>query len=117
MLRTLLLLVLVVTPGIAQTVRIDFEFFPGPDGMLGTFDDVPITGPTGFFVQPMQLTDEFAPLGIRFVPNPSLDDMNEVLNSSSFTTPPSHTPPNLLASSGMSTIEAVFTVPVSRVQG
>jgi len=116
MLRSLSLLALIASPTIAQTVRIEFEAFPGPDGMLGTVDDIPIVAPSTFASQAMQLTDEFAPLGIRFIPNPSLDQKNEVLNASSFTTPPSHTPLNLLASSGTLTIEATFTVPVSRVK-
>jgi hypothetical protein len=116
MLRSLSLLALLVSPSIAQTVRIEFEAFPGPDGMLGTGDDIPIVAPSTFASQPMQLTDEFAALGIQFIPNPALNNMNEVLNASSFTTPPSHTPLNIFASSGTLEIEASFTVPVSRVK-
>jgi hypothetical protein len=99
----------------AQTVRIEFEHYPGPDGVLGTVDDVVITAPTTFASQTLQLTDEFATLGIRFVPNPPLNGANEVLNGSTFTTPAGHTPPNLLAGETLNVIRADFTVPVSRV--
>jgi len=99
----------------AQTVRIEFEATPGPDGVLGTADDVPIVAPTTFGAQPQQLTDEFMSLGLRFTPNPATNDMNEVLDAASFTTPAGHTPPNLFASSGTLMIRGSFTVPVSRV--
>lgn len=103
-------------PLLAQSVvRIEFEHFPGPDGLLGTPDDIPITAPTLFATQTSQLTTEFSTLGILFTPNPSVNDKNEILDSATFTTPPAHTRPNLLASSGALTISGEFTVPVFRV--
>lgn len=74
-------------------ITITFEAFPGPDGVLGTLDDVPIRAPSLFADQTQQLTNQFASLGIQFIPIPSVNDQNEILNSSSFATPPSHTPP------------------------
>ena len=108
-------LALLIAPSLVQTLRIEFEAYPGPDGLLGTGDDVAIVAPSTFNAQPLQLTDEFAALGIRFIPNPPTNDANEVLNSSSFVTTAPHTPPNLFASSGSAVIRASFTVPVSRV--
>ena len=115
-LRSLSLVTLLLGPSFAQTVRIDFDAFPGPDGMLGTVDDIPIVGPASFAAQSMQVTDEFMPLGIRFIPNPALDDKNEILNGSAFSMSLGHSPPNVFASSGTLTIEAEFTVHVHRVQ-
>jgi len=100
----------------AQTIVINFDFLPGPDNVLGTLDDIPIVAPTTFAAQTVQLTNEFSALGILFTPNPGLNNQNEVLLSSSFTTPPTHTLPNLFASSGTLLIEATFTVPVARVR-
>ncbi len=100
----------------AQTVAIDFDFLPGPDNVLGTADDVPLVAPSTFAAQAVQLTDEFAALGVRFTPNPGIQNQNEVLIATSFATPATHTPPNLFASSGTLPIEATFTVPVSRVK-
>jgi hypothetical protein len=68
--RTLLALVLLVgaVPLAAQTITLDFERFPGPDGILGTVDDespvtcVPIE--PACFIQP--LTTEFSAVGITF---------------------------------------------------
>lgn len=108
-------LALFAAPALAQTIRIEFEHFPGPDGVLGTGDDVAITAPSTFTSQPLQLTDEFLSLGIRFLPNPPTNDANEILNASTFSTPAGHTPPNLFGSSGALQIEARFTVPVTRV--
>lgn len=55
------------TPLAAQTVTIGFEYFPGPDGQLGTPDDVP-TGTCPSLSCPLQLlTTEYASLGITFV--------------------------------------------------
>ena len=104
-------------PGLAaaQVVTLEFESTPGPDGLLGTADDELIDAPTVFSSQSVQLTDEFAALGIRFIPNPPSNDFNEVLDAASFSTPPEHTMPNILAASGTNTIEAEFTVPVFRV--
>ena len=99
----------------AQTVRIEFEHYPGPDGALGTGDDVVITAPTTFASQTMQLTNEFAALGIHFEPNPPQNGANEVLDAATFTTPAGHTPPNLLAGESLNIIRASFSVPVSRV--
>jgi len=99
-----------------RPVVITFEFYPGPDGMLGTPDDVPIVAPTLFASQPEQLTDQFRTVGIRFVPNPPINDMNEVLDAATFSTPPAHTAPNILASAGSAAIEAEFLIPVVRVE-
>ncbi len=117
MLRPLafLALALFTTPWAKAQVTLEFESFPGPDGLLGTADDILIDAPTTFASQPDQLTDEFAALGIQFVPNPPVDNSNEVLDAASFNTPPEHTAPNILAASGSSTIEAEFTVPVFQV--
>ena len=106
---------LLVAPLTAQTTTLDFNYYPGPDGILGTADDVPIVGPTTFAAQTVQLTDQFAALGIDFTPNPGTNDKNEILNSSSFTTPPGHTPPNLLGSAGAATITGSFSHPVYTV--
>ena len=58
---------LVVIPVQGSTVSIDFEAFPGPDGILGTIDDIPtpscgggvlsICGPIG---------DSFSTMGMKF---------------------------------------------------
>lgn len=50
------------------------------------------------------------------MPRLAVNHSNEILNPSTFSTPPSPTAPNLLGSSGAATIEATFTVPVGRVQ-
>jgi hypothetical protein len=57
----------------AQNVTIDFEHFPGPDGLLGTADDVPT--PTTVLCQPQPceegpvalLTTQYASVGITFL--------------------------------------------------
>ena len=59
---------LVAAAPLAMGGEIGFEAAPGPDGMLGTPDDVPIVPPTTFASQTMQLTDEFASLGLMFTP-------------------------------------------------
>jgi hypothetical protein len=99
----------------AQTIVLNFDVFPGPDNVLGTADDVPITAPTTFAAQPAQLTSEFGSQGILFTPSPATNDKNEILNRSSFTFPPSSSAPNIFASSGTLTIEGRFTVAVSEV--
>ena len=99
----------------ANAAEITFDFWPGPDGELGTPDDIPITAPDLFSQQAEQLTDQFATVGILFTPDPSIDDKNEILNGRTFTTPPGHTEPNLLASSGTLTIEGRFTIPIFEV--
>ncbi|MEZ6232662.1 MAG: GC-type dockerin domain-anchored protein [Phycisphaerales bacterium] len=104
---------LVAAAPLAMGGEIGFEAAPGPDGMLGTPDDVPIVPPTTFASQTMQLTDEFASLGLMFTP--AVNDKNEVLLGTSFSTPPAWTPPNLLASSGSATIEFMFTHDVFEV--
>jgi hypothetical protein len=48
-------------PACAGQVTIDFEHTPGPDGKLGTADDVPM--PNAFL---QSLRDQFAPLGLTF---------------------------------------------------
>ncbi|MCA9278060.1 MAG: hypothetical protein H6815_04640 [Phycisphaeraceae bacterium] len=96
-------------------VTINFDVYPGPDGVLGTPDDVPIAAPTTFNGQAEQLTNQYASVGILFTPSAPINDQNEILDAASFNTPASHTPPNLLASSGSLPIEATFTTPVIRV--
>ena len=102
-------------PAAADTIVINFDFLPGPDQVLGTLDDIPIVAPTVFSSQPLQLTNEFASVGILFTPDPPVNDRNEILNNASFATPPSASDPNLFASSGLGTIEGRFTVPVFEV--
>jgi len=46
---------------LAGTISVDFEHFPGPDGQLGTADDV--SSGNAFL---MPLRDEYAALGLRF---------------------------------------------------
>jgi hypothetical protein len=106
---------LVSAPLAANPVVITFNFYPGPDGILGTPDDIPIVAPSTFAAQSEQLTDQFASVGILFIPSPPENDKNEILNNSSFSVPPSSTSPNLFASAGARTIEAIFTVPVFEV--
>lgn len=108
-------ILLALASGLRAQTTIDFDFYPGPDGVLGTADDVPVVAPGLFADQLEQLTDQYASLGINFTPNPPVDDSNEILESGSFNTPPSHTPPNLLASSASAVIEATFSVPVTSV--
>jgi hypothetical protein len=97
---------------LGNPVVINFDFYPGPDGILGTPDDIPITAPTSFLSQTMQITDQFASVGVLFIPSPPENDKNEILNSATFTVPSIATPPNLFASSGSRTIEGIFTVEV-----
>jgi hypothetical protein len=99
----------------ADVIVINFDFYPGPDGILGTPDDIPIVAPSTFAAQPEQLTNQFASVGVLFVPDPAENDKNEILISTSFQVPPTATPPNLLASSGTRTIEGIFTIPVTEV--
>ncbi|MBX3377739.1 MAG: hypothetical protein KF678_12135 [Phycisphaeraceae bacterium] len=101
-------------PAAADVVTITFDHYPGPDNVLGTPDDVPIVAPSTFAAQTLQITDQFAALGIVFT-TPPVENKNEILNNSSFVVPAGSTAPNLLASSGTLTIEAQFTVPVFRV--
>jgi hypothetical protein len=46
---------------LAGTIAVDFEHFPGPDGRLGTADDV---SSGNVFLMPLR--DEYASLGLRF---------------------------------------------------
>lgn len=101
-------------PAAADTVTITFDHYPGPDNQLGTGDDIPIVAPTTFAAQTLQITDQFAALGIEFL-TPPVEDKNEILNNNSFTNPAGSTEPNLMGSQGTITIEARFTVPVFRV--
>jgi hypothetical protein len=98
----------------ADTIVVNFDFYPGPDGVLGTGDDVPIVAPTTFASQTLQLTDQFAAVGIVFAV-PPVNDRNEILNNDTFTNPPGSTEPNLLAASGTLAIEARFIIPVFEV--
>ena len=99
----------------AQTTTIDFEFYPGLDGLLGTGDDIPIVAPSQYAQQPEQLTDQFSALGIDFTPTPSINDQNEILNASTFTIPPGHTAPNLLGSLFFAPISGAFSHPVHTI--
>lgn len=76
------------------------------------FDDV--VAPTAFSEQPLQVTDQYAALGIQFGPG-AINNRNEILNYSTFAAPPGATFENLLASEGNLAIEAFFTVPVYSV--
>lgn len=65
--RTLILasvlanLLLISAPALAAPVSISFETFPGPDGVLGTADDVPSYGSSI-----IPLRDEYASIGLTF---------------------------------------------------
>ena len=87
----------------AQAVLITFESYPGPDGILGTGDDIPISAPALFSGQPVQLTTQFDSVGLTFLPNPSLQDMNEILNDSTWTRTVG-TSPTLLSTSRSSSM-------------
>jgi hypothetical protein len=105
--------------GVAEaTVVIDFEAFPGPDGMLGTGDDVPIVAPSSFSSQSTQITTQFSSVGIEFLPDPPRDNQNEILNDSTFQRTAGSSP-NLLStvrgSFPFGPIEAIFTVPVQEL--
>lgn len=110
-----LLVAALCSPAMAQIVRVNFDALPGPDGLLGTPDDVPLVAPSTFAAQTVQLTTEYSALGVVFTPNPGTQDANEVLIATSFTTPPTYTPPNILTASGALAIQGVFTIPVTRV--
>jgi len=60
------LLMTVVSPALADdgTVFIDFEHFPGPDGIIGTADDIP--APTCNLNICGPLNNQFASMGITF---------------------------------------------------
>ncbi|MAE62839.1 MAG: hypothetical protein CMJ18_01085, partial [Phycisphaeraceae bacterium] len=94
-------------------VFIDFETFPGFDGRLNTTDDVTITAPNLFSQQTLQITEQYASVGVHFVPNPPTENVNEILNDSSFSTQ-SGSSPNILASNlaASNAISAFFDYPV-----
>ncbi|MEM1203118.1 MAG: hypothetical protein AAGN66_07800 [Acidobacteriota bacterium] len=54
---------LVAAGAFGQTLTLDFETFPGPDGQLGTGDDVPTPDCS---VQPCAVADAYAALGLDF---------------------------------------------------
>jgi hypothetical protein len=94
----------------AQTVILNFEFFPGPDGILGTPDDVPIVPNMGWGGGGLPgLTTEFSALGIQFNPNPPFLNQNVVLRLEFV---PDTT--NLLGSF-VNPVQGVFVTPVSFV--
>jgi hypothetical protein len=93
----------------AQVVTIDFEHFPGPDGQLGTPDDIPIIPNQGWSGVNPGLTSEFATVGVLFTPDPPFLNQNVVVHPSSG---PDLT--NLLGSF-VNPIQGVFPTPVSRV--
>lgn len=106
---------LAATPSYAQTqVLIDFETTPGPDGLLGTADDVPLTAPSLFSSQTTQLTTEFSSVGLTFT-MPTTNDANEVLLAQSFSPPGTHSPVNLLAAGSGLVLGGTFSVPVFEV--
>jgi hypothetical protein len=106
---------LIASPSYAQTqVLIDFESTPGPDGVLGTADDVPLTAPSLFSSQTTQLTTEFASTGVTFT-MPTTNDANEVLLAQSFSPPGTHSPVNLLAAGSGLVLGGTFQVPVFEV--
>jgi hypothetical protein len=57
---------------LAQDVTIDFEHYPGPDGLLGTADDVPTPTTVACYPPPCEegpvdeLRDQYSPVGITF---------------------------------------------------
>ena len=110
---------LCVLSGTAFGVVIDFEAFPGPDNKLSTADDILINAPNLFDDQIEQVTTQFAPLGIVFLPNPSEQNKNEILNDSSFSRT-TGSRRNLLSTARgeypFGPIEARFTVPVYEVK-
>jgi hypothetical protein len=106
----------------ARGVLINFEFFPGPDGILGTADDEAVDAPGHFSLQTSQLTTQYASSGIEFLPNPPLEDRNEILDDTSFRRNVGSSP-NLLTTLRLAPnipgrrhlygpVEASFTVPV-----
>jgi hypothetical protein len=108
-----------VLAGTAHAVIIDFEKFPGPDGKLNTADDIPITAPAFFDVQFQQITTQFAPLGIEFLPNPPVENQNEILSDVTFDRTVGSTPNLLSTNRGefpFGPIEARFTLPVYEVR-
>jgi hypothetical protein len=108
-LAALLLIALGFRPAGAQPVLIDFEHFPGPDGQLGTPDDIPIVPNQGWSGPSPGLTTQFAALGILFTPDPPVPGQNVVVHLSFL---PDQT--NLLGSF-VNPIRAVFPTPVSRI--
>ena len=80
--------------------------------VLINFDDV--AAPASFANQGVQLTNQYASLGVLFT-SPPTQDANEILNNSTFTVPGGATSPNLLASQGRLAIEGFFTAPVFSV--
>jgi hypothetical protein len=57
------------SPATAQDVVIDFEHYPGPDGVLGTGDDVPTPSPPSCSTTPLpleQLLGQYTPVGVTF---------------------------------------------------
>lgn len=106
---------LIASPSYAQTqVLIDFEYKPGPDGVLGTADDVRVNAPGLFSRQPYQLTTEFSSLGVTFT-MPTTNDANEILEAVSFSPPGTHSPFHLLAADSGLVLGGTFQVPVYEV--
>jgi hypothetical protein len=61
MMGAALALSVISASALAGTISVDFEHFPGPDGQLGTADDVPTTD---YVLRP--LGDEYASIGLHF---------------------------------------------------
>lgn len=112
---SLLVAYLLAMAAAGQTISIGFDFFPGPDGEMGTADDVPIAAQSTYLATNWQLTDEYAGLGVTFLPNPPLNDANEILLINGFATPPTITAPNLLGNRENDLVLGEFSVPVYRV--
>lgn len=103
--------------GTLSGVCIDFDRTPGADGIIGTSDDAPIVAPTLFVNQAAQLTTDFQSQGVVFLPNPSTNDVNEILNNDTFPTGGLSSEPNLFttASTAGGVLRAAFLRPVFSV--
>jgi hypothetical protein len=64
---SLLAALLVATSMHAGTIAISFEAFPGPDGVLGTSDDIPAPNCGGGVITPCgPINNDFSTMGIQF---------------------------------------------------
>lgn len=92
------MLMFVNMPARAQTITIDFEHFPGPDGVLGTADDLdPPSLP-----YPVWVRNEFSSLGLVF-------EEGSVMQSAFFDGNPSN---HFLSST---VVVGVFSIPVFEI--
>jgi hypothetical protein len=97
---------------------ISFDTLPGTDGYLGTSDDTPIAAPPFFVDQNAQVTSDFGTQGVLFLPNPGVNDRNEILNNDTFFIGTLSSEPNLITTFGLlnGNIDAEFVRPVYRVE-